>query len=378
MKTRKFDNLGIEASMLGFGCMRFPMKDGKIDEEQAEKIMDTAIAQGVNYIDTAYPYHNGESEPFVGKVLKKYDRKSFYLATKLPIWQVEKPEDVARIFNDQLQRLGVDYIDFYLLHAVDLEKWHKILDLGIIDICENLRKQGKIRFFGLSFHDELDAFKEIITYRKWDFVQLQLNYIDIREQAGMEGYELTKQLGIPVIVMEPVKGGTLAKLPPEVDRKFKEYNPDASTASWAMRWCGTLDNVRVILSGMSNAEQVEDNLKTFADFKPLSEEESKIVADVAAELNSRMRNNCTDCRYCLPCPVGVNIPANFDRWNKYSVYGDKENAVERWTSFNDSEKAKNCVGCGACEKKCPQKISIRNDLKTLQAELDALIADKAK
>lgn len=373
MKTRKFDNLGVEASLLGFGCMRFPMKDGKIDEPEAERIMDMAIAQGVNYIDTAYPYHDGESEPFVGKVLKKYDRKSFYLATKLPIWKVEKAEDVERIFNEQLERLGVDYIDFYLLHAVDLEKWHKVLDLGIIDICENLRKQGKIRFFGLSFHDELDAFKEIITYRKWDFVQLQLNYIDIREQAGMEGYEMTKELGIPVIVMEPVKGGTLAKLPPEVDSKFKSRAPHASTASWAMRWCGSLDNVRVILSGMSSAEQVEDNLKTFSDFKPLDEAEKEIVADVAATLNSRMKNNCTDCRYCLPCPAGVNIPANFDRWNKYAVYGDKENAVERWASFNDSEKAKNCIGCGACETKCPQKISIRQDLKTLQAEMDALL-----
>lgn len=373
MKTRKFDNLGVETSLLGFGCMRFPMKDGKIDEAESERIMDMAIAQGVNYIDTAYPYHDGESEPFVGKVLKKYDRKSFYLATKLPIWKIETAEDVERIFNEQLERLGVDYIDFYLLHAVDMEKWQKILELGIIDICENFRKQGKIRFFGLSFHDELDVFKEIITYRKWDFVQLQLNYIDIREQAGMEGYEMTKELGIPVIVMEPVKGGTLAKLPPEVDCNFKNYAPDASTASWAMRWCGSLDNVRVILSGMSSAEQVQDNLKTFSDFKPLSEEESKIVSDVAAQLNSRMKNNCTDCRYCLPCPAGVNIPANFDRWNKYSVYGDKENAVERWKNFNESEKAKNCIGCGKCEKKCPQKINIREDLKTLQAEMDALI-----
>lgn len=373
METRKFDNLGVEASLLGFGCMRFPMKDGRIDEAEAEKIMDMAIAEGVNYIDTAYPYHDGESEPFVGRVLKKYDRKSFYLATKLPIWKVEKAEDVEQIFNEQLERLGVDYIDFYLLHAVDLEKWHKVLELGILDICENLRKQGKIRFFGLSFHDELDAFKEIITYRKWDFVQLQLNYIDIREQAGMEGYEMTKELGIPVIVMEPVKGGTLAKLPPEVDCKFKDYAPDASTASWAMRWCGSLDNVRVILSGMSSAEQVQDNLKTFSDFKPLNEEESKLVADVAAELNSRMRNNCTDCRYCLPCPAGVNIPANFDRWNKYAVYADKENAMERWTNFSDSEKAKNCIGCGACETKCPQKINIRQDLRTLQKEMDELV-----
>ncbi len=372
MQKRKFENLGVEASALGFGCMRFPTVDGKIDEIESEKLIDKAMQAGVTYYDTAYPYHGGESEPFLGKALKKYDRSSFYLATKLPMWAVESLEDAEKIFNEQLIRLGVDYVDFYLLHAVDMEKWQKILELGILDYCDKLKAQGKIRYFGFSFHDEYEAFEKIITYRKWDFVQLQLNYIDIREQAGLKGCDLCAELGVPIIVMEPVKGGTLAKLPDEVESKFKSRDPEASTASWAMRWCGTLDNVKVILSGMSTMEQVEDNLKTFADFKPLDEEEKAIVQDVADTLNSRMRNACTDCRYCLPCPAGVNIPANFDRWNRYAVYGNKENAIERWADFKDEEKAHNCIECGACEKKCPQKINIREDLKKLQAEMDSL------
>ncbi len=372
MQKRKFENLGVEASVLGFGCMRFPTVDGKIDEVESEKLIDKAMQAGVTYYDTAYPYHGGESEPFLGKALKKYDRASYYIATKLPIWEIKSIADVEKIFNDQLERLGVDYVDFYLLHALDEAKWKTVLEFGILDYCEKLKAEGKIRYFGFSFHDEYEAFETIISYRKWDFVQLQLNYIDIREQAGLKGCELCAKLGVPIIVMEPVKGGTLAKLPDEVEAKFKSRNPEASTASWAMRWCGTLDNVKVILSGMSTMEQVEDNLKTFADFKPLDSEEKAIVQDVADTLNSRMRNACTDCRYCLPCPAGVNIPANFDRWNRYAVYGNKENAIARWADFKDEEKAHNCIECGACEDKCPQKISIREDLKQLQAEMDSL------
>jgi predicted aldo/keto reductase-like oxidoreductase len=373
MIKRTFENLGVETSLLGFGCMRFPMVDNKIDEPEAEKMIDYAIENGVNYIDTAYPYHDGDSEPFVGKVLKKYDRSKFFLATKLPMWEVNSIDDADRIFHEQLKRLNVDYIDFYLFHAVDEEKWKKILDLHVIDYFEEQRRLGKIRFLGLSFHDELDTYKKIINYRKWDFVQLQLNYIDIREQAGIEGYEIAKALGIPVIVMEPVKGGTLARLPEEVEALYKNYNPEASVASWAIRWCGTLDNVKVILSGMTTMEQVKDNLKTFNNFKPLSDKEGEIVKEVAYTLNSRMKNNCTDCRYCLPCPAGVNIPANFDRWNKFAVYGNKDEAIRRWTEFNDSEKAKNCIKCGACEKKCPQKINIRADLERLQKEMDDIV-----
>lgn len=372
MEKRVFQTINEEVSLLGFGGMRFPTKDGEIDYELSSKMVDIAYKNGVNYFDTAYPYHDGKSELFFGKAMKKYDRKSFFLATKMPLWAVKSREDAERIFNEQLEKLQTEYIDFYLFHAVDKGRWEQIKNLDLISFCEGKIKEGKIRHLGFSFHDEYDVFEEIITARKWDFVQVQLNYIDEREQAGLRGYELTKKLGIPVIIMEPVKGGTLARLPDEVDKLYKDYNPDASTASWAMRWCGSLDNVKLILSGMSSEEQVLDNLKTFNNFTPLNEEETALVGKVAKVLLSREKNPCTDCRYCLPCPAGVNIPANFDRWNKYHVYGDKENAVKRWTDFKDEEKAKNCVKCGLCETKCPQKINIREDLAALQTELDGL------
>lgn len=372
MEKRVFQTINEEVSLLGFGGMRFPTKDGEIDYELSSKMVDIAYKNGVNYFDTAYPYHDGKSELFFGKAMKKYDRKSFFLATKMPLWAIKSREDAERIFNEQLEKLQTEYIDFYLFHAVDKGRWEQIKNLDLISFCEEKIKEGKIRHLGFSFHDEYDVFEEIITARKWDFVQVQLNYIDEREQAGLKGYELTKKLDIPVIIMEPVKGGTLARLPDEVDKLYKDYNPDASTASWAMRWCGSLDNVKLILSGMSSREQVLDNLKTFSNFSPLNEEEKALVNKVAKVLLSREKNPCTDCRYCLPCPAGVNIPANFDRWNKYHVYGDKENAVKRWTDFKDEEKAKNCVKCGLCETKCPQKINIREDLAALQAELDGL------
>lgn len=373
MEKRKFENIGVETSLLGFGCMRFPEKDGEIDETAAQALIDKAYENGVRYFDTAYPYHGGKSEPFMGKAVSKYERSSYLLATKLPIWEKEKIDDTEKFIDHQLERLGVDYIDFYLLHAVDEEKWNTILELNIIDKLEKIKSKGKIKHFGLSFHDEYEAFERIITYRKWDFVQLQINYIDIREQAGLRGLELCEKLGIPVIVMEPIKGGTLANLPEDVAEIFTSYDPESSLSSWAMRWCASFDNIKLILSGMSEMYQVEDNLKTFCDYKPLNGEEKALVAKAAEKILSKMKNGCTDCRYCQPCPFGVNIPKCFDIWNKYSAFGNKEQAKKRWNEMDEKEKPQNCVKCGKCEKKCPQKIKIREDLEKLQVELDELV-----
>lgn len=373
MEKRKFENIGVETSLLGFGCMRFPEKDGEIDETAAQALIDRAYENGVRYFDTAYPYHGGKSEPFTGKALSKYERSSYMLATKLPIWEKEKIADTEKFVDHQLERLGVDYVDFYLLHAVDEAKWDVILELGIIEQLEKIKEKGKIKHFGLSFHDEYEAFEKIITYRKWDFVQLQINYIDIREQAGLKGLELCEKLGIPVIVMEPIKGGTLANLPDDVAEIFKSYEPESSLSSWAMRWCASFDNVKLILSGMSEMYQVEDNLKTFCNYKPLNEEEMALVARAAEKILSKMKNGCTDCRYCQPCPFGVNIPKCFDIWNKYSAFGNTEQAKKRWAETDDAEKPMNCTKCGKCEKKCPQKIQIREDLERLAKEMDALI-----
>ena len=278
METRKFEKLNVETSLLGFGCMRFPLtKDGKIEEVEAEKMIDLAIQSGVTYIDTAYPYHDGMSEPFVGRVLKKYERNSFKLATKLPIWKINSQEEAKEIFESQLKRLDVDYVDFYLLHALDSDKWKKVIEYNIIDMCEELRREGKIKYLGFSFHDEFNVFEEIIRYHQWDFCQLQLNYMDMGIQAGQKGVDLANELGIPLVVMEPIKGGSLATLPEDVTKHFKDYAPDKTLASWALRYVGTLPGVKVILSGMSTLAQVEDNLKTFTDYKNLTDDELKIV-----------------------------------------------------------------------------------------------------
>ena len=369
MEYRKLDNLGISSSLLGFGCMRFPLnEDGTINEPESEKMLDLAIAKGVTYLDTAYPYHGGASEPFVGKVLKKYNRSDLFLATKLPIWEIKTKEDIDRLFNEQLKRLDVDYIDFYLLHALDKKKWETVLKLDIIEYCEEMKRQGKIKYLGFSFHDDYNTFEEIATYKKWDFCQIQYNYVDTDEQAGDKGYELTKKLGIPVIIMEPIKGGSLATLPKDIAGIFKEADEKASLAKWAMRWVGSKSNVKVILSGMSNLEQVKDNLETFEDFKVLTKEELKLVDQVAEVIKSKTKNGCTGCAYCIPCPFGVNIPRNFQIWNEYSIYEDENKAKTRYAGLNEGT-ADHCKACGLCEKMCPQQIKIIEDLKRVVKDM---------
>lgn len=372
MEKRKLEKLGIETSLLGFGCMRFPVTaDGMINEPEAEKMLDLAIKSGVNYIDTAYPYHSGQSEPFVGRVLEKYDRNSFYLATKLPVWLVNGPEDIDRIFAEQLQRLRTDHIDFYLMHALDRERWEKMLEIGCVERLEELKARGKIRYLGFSFHDSYEVFEEILNYREWDFCQIQLNYMDANEQAGLKGYELTARKNIPLVVMEPVKGGSLASFAEDITEKFNRARPQASAASFALRWVGTLPNVKVILSGMSTMEQLEDNLHTFQAFEPLSEQEKQTIDEIVTILNSRVQNGCTGCRYCMPCPAGVNIPGCFKAWNTYHMYQNYNMVKGAWErDIGEAHQAKNCIKCGKCEQQCPQKISIREDLEKVQADLD--------
>lgn len=372
MEKRRLDKLGIETSLLGFGCMRFPtLEDGKIDEILAEKMLDQAMAQGVTYYDTAFPYHNGDSEPFVGRVLNKYDRSSYYLATKLPVWMVETREDAEKIFEDQLKRLDKEYVDFYLLHALDKERFEKVKKLGLIEMCEKFRQEGKIRYLGFSFHDDYEVFEEIINSYDWDFCQIQYNYMDTDVQAGDKGYALAEQKGIPMVIMEPVRGGLLAGFSDDIEEMFRETRPDQSIASWALRWVGSHKNVKVILSGMSTPEQVEDNLKTFDHFEVLSEKEQDTVKRVVDTLKGRVQNDCTGCRYCMPCPSGVDIPGSFRIWNDYHIYQIYSFVQNRWEKeLSADAKPENCVECGACEEQCPQKISIREHLKRVQAELD--------
>lgn len=379
MEYRKMENIGIRTSLLGFGCMRFPTNaDGSINEEDTLAMIDRAYQAGVTYYDTAYPYHGGKSEVVTGKALDRYPRDSYYLATKLPVWAIKTLEDVERIFQEQLTRLHKEYVDFYLLHALNKERWKTVKELGIFKVCEKLRKDGKIKYIGFSFHDDYEAFEEILTSYQWDFCQIQLNYMDKDTQATLKGVELAKKLGIPMVIMEPVKGGSLAKLPSEgVDSLFKEARPEASTASWALRYVGSIDNVKVVLSGMSTMEQVEDNLSTFGKFEPLSDAERGIIDKVADTLRQRVQNGCTGCRYCMPCPAGVDIPKCFSIWNTYHIYENENEAKWNWTNgIDDSAKAINCIRCGKCEQVCPQHIGIREDLARLQMELDAVAKNK--
>ena len=370
MIKRTFDKLKITTSLLGFGTMRFPLdKEGKIEEIEAEKMMDLAISSGVNYIDTAYPYHNGFSEPFVGKVLDKYPRDSYYLATKLPMWKVEKKEDVLQIFEEQLKRLNKEYVDFYLLHALNRNYFKKIKDFDIIDIVEDLRKQGKIKYIGFSFHDDYSVFEEIINYHEWDFCQIQFNYMDTDIQAGIKGYELAKSKNIPVIVMEPIKGGLLAKLPADISEYLRNRS-NLSDSSYALRYVASFDNIKIILSGMSTLEHVKDNLDTFINYQPLTDEENERINGVIEKLNARINNGCTGCKYCMPCPKGVNIPGIFSAWNEYGMYQNKNSFIRNIEYFKSKDAFANmCVECGLCEKACPQKLSIREDLKKVMNEI---------
>ena len=375
MVYRNFD--GIDASLLGFGCMRFPTNaDGGIDEAEATRMLDKARAAGVNYFDTAYPYHGGESEPFVGRYLSKLPRDSYYVATKLPCWDVHSLDDAKKLFERQIERTASGYIDFYLLHALNRGRFEEMDGYGVYDYLTEMKKQGRIKHLGFSFHDDYDAFEFIAKSKKWDFCQIQLNYMDTDEQAGMKGYELTKELGIPLIIMEPIKGGSLATLPDEVTEGLRRLRPESSVASWALRWVGSLDNVKVILSGMSTMAQVEDNLGTFAEFEPLSAEEQTAVTELAASIRKRIYNGCTGCRYCMPCPAGVDIPHNFRIWNDFGMYRNKGDVHWNWTQNTDEgSKAKNCIECGQCEEACPQKLNIRENLKALQKQFDEIVSE---
>lgn len=370
MEMRKWKNDDIKTSLLGFGCMRFPTQaDGSIEPKESTEMLDLAYDSGVNYYDTAYMYHDGASEHFVGQWLNTKPRDSYYLTTKLPMGMIHSLEQAKEIFENQRKKLDKDYFDFYLLHALNADSWKKTLEFGILDYCEQLLAEGKIRHLGFSFHDGYDVFEEIIRYRKWDLCQIQYNYIDQEEQAGNRGYQLAEELGVPMVIMEPVKGGSLVNLPDEVISDFRAIDQQSSLASLGYRWVGSHSNVMVVLSGMSSLAQAKDNMQTFTDFSSLNDAEYQAVDSIIAKIKSRVKNGCTGCRYCMPCPNGVNIPRNFAIWNEYAMYHNDGSLQWQLSDIAASQKATNCIGCGKCEKACPQQLQIRRDLKTLQSEL---------
>lgn len=370
LKTREFKKLGIKTKLLGFGCMRFPTINGEIDEIKAEEMIDTAYKAGVNYFDTAYVYHNGKSESFIGKVLAKYPRDTYYIATKLPVWNLKEKEDVKKVIDEQFARLDKEVIDFYLLHSMQKKAWDKAVEFEALKVIEEYRKAGKIKYVGFSFHDSYEVFEEIINSYDWDFCQIQYNYVDTEIQAGLKGYKLTEEKGIPLVIMEPIKGGSLASLPKEVSEPFRQIHPGWSDASWALRFVASHENVKVILSGMSTLEQVKDNLATFENLEDLTNEELETINNVAKTLKERTKNGCTGCRYCMPCPAGVDIPNNFSAWNTYYKY-ESENAASwavRQVKASEGYATK-CVECGKCEAVCPQHLNIRKDLAQIAVEM---------
>jgi predicted aldo/keto reductase-like oxidoreductase len=382
-KVNKFKGVDENPSLLGFGCMRFPKLDPDkpdIDEVLSEKMIDTAYKAGVNYFDTAYPYHQRLSEKFVGKVLKKYPRESFNLATKMPGWMVETVEDAERIFNEQLETLQVDYFDYYLCHALNKSGFEVYKKPGVMDFLYRMKAEGKIRHLGFSFHDTPDVLDEIINTYEWDFVQLQLNYLDWDFQDAKKQYEIVQNYGVPVIVMEPVRGGTLATLSGDARDILLTAKPDKSIASWAIRYAASKEHVMVVLSGMSNMEQTLDNIATLTDFEPIDDKD-QIVIEQALDLFLKSNTiPCTNCKYCMPCPEGVDIPLMFRIYNQYAISKFERAFIFDYEKVEESKRAEFCVACGICLSKCPQAINIpelMEEIRNLYKELNQKHNDKS-
>lgn len=374
MLYRKFGKTNEMISTLGFGCMRLPIIEGdakKINEIEATKLIRHAIDNGVNYVDTAYPYHGsmsegGESEPFVGRALKDGYREKVKIATKLPSWLIKSREDMDKYLNHQLERLQTEYIDFYLVHALDGNSWKKLEELGVKEFLDTALSSGKIKHAGFSFHGDVDAFPKIIDSYDWSFCQIQYNYLDEDFQAGKKGLEYAASKGLGIAIMEPLRGGRLASnLPTDIDNLFKSENK-RTPAGWALSWVLNHPAVSVILSGMGQMFELEDNLKTCSDIEPnsLSIKENAFLENIKLTFKGKLKNNCTVCGYCMPCPFGVNIPQNFKFYNEYFMFENPKKTLGSYNIFVKPEaRASKCVECGRCETHCPQQISIIEDLK---------------
>lgn len=375
MYYREFGNLGFKISTFGIGCMRLPLllqPDGstdpsKIDEVEAIKMIRYGIDNGVNYIDTAYGYHGGNSEIVTGKALKDGYREKVKLATKLPVWLANSYEDFGKLLDEQLAKLQVDYIDFYLLHALNKNSWEKVKDMGVLEFLDKAVEAGKIKHPGFSFHDELPVFKSIIDSYDWKMCQIQLNFLDENYQAGVEGLRYAGSKNIPVVIMEPLRGGRLARnIPEDILKVWNSYHIKRSPVEWAFRWLYNFPEVTVILSGVSTMEQLKENIEIFKNAAPnsMTEEELELVAQVKAIYESRTKVDCTACNYCMPCPSGVDIPRIFSLYNTASMFNEYAEQSKHYERLIEENKdASNCVECSQCEGACPQNIAIIDMLK---------------
>ena len=375
MKYRK-DKYGNDLSVLGYGCMRFPKKHGKIVMETAERLLCRAVEQGINYFDTAYIYSG--SEAALGEIFEKHGlRTKISIATKLPHYLIKNRPGLDKLFEEELRRLRTDYIDYYLMHMLnDIEAWQRLLDMGIEQWIAEKKKCGAIRQVGFSYHGNTDMFCKILDAYDWDFCQVQYNYLDEHSQAGRRGVEYAHSKGIPVIIMEPLRGGRLVGQLPEKAKQIIGGHPvQRSAAEWGLRWLWDQEAVTVVLSGMGSDFMLEENLRiaSEAEAGQIPVEERGLYAQVVQAINETVKVGCTGCGYCQPCPMGVDIPGAFAAYNRW--YGeDRKHAFKDYlkcTTFRkNSTGAGNCIGCGKCEKHCPQNIPIRKELENVKAALE--------
>lgn len=365
MEKRKIKDK--EVSLLGMGCMRFPkIKDTEeIDVKLTEQMIDLAYQNGITYYDTAYPYHNGKSEIVLGNILKKYPRDSFSLANKLPIWKCNTLEDAKNIFYEQLEKCQVEYFDFYLCHAMNLERYELYKKLDIFSFLLKMKQEGKIKYLGFSYHDAAQNIIPIADELEWDFAQIQFNYLDYEMQDAKKQYEELTKRDISVVVMEPVRGGLLANVCEQASKLFKERRPNNSIASWALRYVANFPNIKVILSGMSNLEQLKDNIQTFSNYEPLDSLDIEIINQAKKAILGNDFIPCTGCRYCMPCNFGVDIPRMFKIYNMYGIHKDIDKFKKDIKEVEEQALPNNCKNCKKCIKQCPQHIDIPIQLQKI-------------
>lgn len=366
----QYKDTALTLPCLGVGLMRLPQKEGAIDRMQAQEMVDLAMKYNCNYFDTAYFYHEGKSESFVGEALCKYPRDSYILTTKMPTSMLKKKEDMERIFNEQLERTQAGYFDFYLMHWLNADHWKVAQDFGLYSFMKEKQAQGLIRRIGFSYHGDPEVLEEIASAYPWDIAQIQLNYLDWELMRAKEQYEVLTRHNIPVLVMEPLRGGALANLPEEAMACFKEISPEKSAASWGLRFAASLPNVITVLSGMSNMEQLQENLATFSPFNELAEEEYPVFRKVLDAYRKTRAVPCTKCSYCMPCPAGVNIPWNLAVYNQTQISNSLFSAGLIYGAMKEKERASSCVKCGKCLAKCPQKIAIVDHLQKVKEILE--------
>ena len=367
MKYRKFGKLDWKVSSLGFGAMRLPIIGGdssNIEEPHAIKMIRYAIDHGVNYVDTAYPYHQGQSEYLVGKALKDGYREKVRLATKMPSWLVEKYEDFDKYLNEQLEKLDTSHIDYYLLHGLNKGRWPKLKELGVFEWAEKVKADGRIKYLGFSFHDDYELFEKILEDAEhFTFCQIQLNYMDTAYQAGVKGLKLAASKGLAVVIMEPIKGGKLAVTPPkDVQAIWDKAEKKRTPAEWALQWVWKHPEVSVVLSGMSEMRHVEENVEYAgrSGHGTLSEADISLIEEAKQAYLNLGFVGCTACRYCMPCPQGVAIPEILGLYNEYYMSGQNTEIKEKyWETITPETHSSNCISCGVCEEQCPQELPIR-------------------